>query len=108
MHYGTVIGGKNGPRVVDNRNREFCLRATSICADTANGEVPLCHKAAERIARLICRTQDTNPCRGKLAALHLFNLGVRIRLICGAALHLRRPTGSGIPRRHRIEVESEL
>jgi hypothetical protein len=41
MHHGTVIGGKDGPRVVDNRNRQFCLWATSICADTANGEVPL-------------------------------------------------------------------
>jgi hypothetical protein len=108
MHYGTVIGGKNGPRVVHNRNRQFCLWATSICADTANSEVPLCHKAAERIARLICRTQDTNPRGGKLATLHLFNLGVHVGFIRGAALGLRRSPSSGIPRRHRIKVESKL
>jgi hypothetical protein len=78
MHYGTVIGGENCSRVIDNRNRQFCLRATSICADTANGEVPLCCKAAERIPRLVCCAQDANPRGGEVATLHLFNLGVGI------------------------------
>ena len=89
MHHGAIIGGKNGPRVVDNRNREFGLWTTAICANTANGEVPLRRKATERITRLICGAQNANPRRGKLATLDLLNLAVRIGLICGAALRLR-------------------
>jgi hypothetical protein len=108
MHYGTVIGGENRSRVIDNRNRQFCLRATSICADTTNGEVPLCRKTAERITRLVCGAQDANPRGGEVATLHLFNLGVHVGFICGAALSLRRSASSGIPRRHRIKVEPEL
>jgi hypothetical protein len=108
MHHGTIIGGQNRSCVIDNRNRQFCLRATSICADTANGEVPLCRKATERISRLIGRAKDANPRGGEVATLHLFNLGVGIRFVCRAARNLGRSAGSGIPRRHRIEVESEL
>jgi len=108
MHHGTIIGGENRSRVINDGDRQFCLWATSICADTANGEVPLGRKATECITSFICRTQNANPRRGKLATLDLFNLAVRIGLICGAALHLRWSSGSSIPRRHSVKVEPEL
>ena len=108
MHHGTIVGRKDGARVVDDCNCKFSLGATSICPHTANGKVPLCRKATERISCLVCSAQDTNPRGGKLTTLHLFDLGVYVGLICGAALRLRRSPSSGIPRRHRIKVESKL
>ena len=78
MHHGAIIGGENGSRVIDNRDGKFCLRSASICADTTNGEVAVGRKAAERITRLICRTQNANTRRSELAALDLLNLGVRV------------------------------
>ena len=41
MHHGTIVGGENGARVIDDGDRELGLWATSICPHTANGEVPL-------------------------------------------------------------------
>ena len=78
MHHGAIIGGENGSRVINNRDCEFCLRSTTICADTTNGEVAVGRKAAERITRLIGRTKNAYPRRSELAALDLLNLGVRV------------------------------